>query len=277
MTVSVNQQVVFITGSASGLGRHLTGRFAEQGYKVVATDINYSALQACQQEDAWDSAQVWIRKLDITRQSQWRSVWQAVLEKWQRVDVMCNVAGYLLPGYLAETAFDQIDRHIDINVKGLMYGSKHAAETMVGQGSGHIVNIASLAGIAPIPGIGLYSASKFAVRGFSLSLAQELKPLGVAVSVICPDAIETPMLTLQEDYEEAALTFSGGRTLRVEEVADVLFSKALAKKELEITIPHVRGWLSKLGNTVPAMTFVMADYLGRLGRQKQQYRKLAKP
>lgn len=268
--------VVFITGSASGLGRHLTGRFAARGYRVVATDINFAALQASQQEECWDKDAVWIRKLDITKKNQWQSIWQAVLEKWGRVDVMCNVAGYLLPGYVAETDIDQIDRHIDINVKGLMYGSKYAAETMVKQGGGHIINVASLAAIAPVPGIGLYSASKFAVRGFTLSLAQELKPQGVSVSVLCPDAIETPMLTLQEDYEEAALTFSGGRTLEVKEVADLLFSKIVDKKELEVTIPNVRGWLSKLGNTVPGLSFAMSGFLGRVGRQKQQDRKLAK-
>ena len=269
-------KVVFITGSASGLGKHLTTRFANEGYRVVATDINSDALKQCASELAWDAETVWTRKLDVTKKAQWQSLWQSVLEKWGGVDVLLNVAGYLLPGYLAETDMAQIDRHIDVNVKGLMYGSKLAAEHMTAKHEGHIVNIASLAGIAPIPGIGLYSASKFAVRGFTLSLAQELRPRGVSVSVVCPDAIETPMLTLQEDYDEAVLTFSGGRTLTVAEVADQIFEKALKKGAMEIMIPHSRGWLSKLGNTVPQISFMMGEYLGQLGRKKQQSRKLAK-
>jgi 3-oxoacyl-[acyl-carrier protein] reductase len=265
--------VVFLTGCASGLGLHLAECFIEKGYRVVATDINLAGLKSLAREKNWQEEQVLIRKLDVSKSSQWQKLWAEVLAEWGQVDVMLNVAGYLLPGYVAETPMEQIDRHIDINVKGLMYGSKLAAEHMVEAGQGHIINIASLAGLAPIPGIGLYSASKFAVRGFTLALAQELKPHGVCVSVVCPDAIETPMLTLQEDYEEAALTFSGNKTLTVEGVADAIFKEALGKQAIEVTIPSYRGWIAKAGSSLPSMSFALSDILGKLGRKKQEQRK----
>src|SRR5205085_5137897 len=128
-----------------------------------------------------------------------------------RVDVLMNVAGYLLPGYIHETSADQIERHMDINAKGLMLGTQAAARVMVRQGQGHIINIASMAALAPVPGLCCYSASKYAVRAFSLAVAQELRPHGVYVTAVCPDAVQTPMLDLQVDYQEAAMTFSGRR------------------------------------------------------------------
>lgn len=96
---------------------------------------------------------------------------------------------------------------------------------MVRQGHGHIVNVASL---GPIPGIALYSASKYAVRSFSLAAAQELRAHGVAVTTVCPDAVKTPMFDHQIAYREAALTFTAPRVLRVEEVSRVILGKVLA-------------------------------------------------
>jgi len=269
-------KVVFITGCASGVGKHLVGRFAQDGYRVLATDIDYAGLKRAASEERWPEQTVWLRKLDITQKGHWEKLMSDLFSKWQGLDVMCNVAGYLKPGRVHETELQEVDRHLDINIKGLIYGSKFAAERMVSQGSGLIVNIASLAGVAPIPGISLYSTSKFAVRGFSLSLAQELKPHGVDVSVLCPDAIETPMLDLQEDYEEAALTFSGGKTLTVNDIGDAIFSRILKQRPVEVLLPAHRGWLAKLGNTVPGISFMLSDQLGRIGASRQRKRRQGK-
>lgn len=272
----MNQQIVFITGSASGVGLHLTERFYQAGYCVVATDIDYDTLKLKASERQWAEHSVLLRKLDITSRSQWKKTWQAAIDRWQGIDVMCNVAGYLKPGLIHQSDPDEIDRHFDINVKGLILGSQLAAKQMVQQGSGHIINIASLAGIAPIPGIALYSASKFAVRGFSLALAQELSPLNVDVTVICPDAIDTPMLALQEHYEEAALTFSGSSVLTVEDIGDAIFDKALKNKPMEIDLPIQRGLMAKVASAAPGISSVLGSYLGKRGKAEQEKRKLAR-
>ena len=179
------------------------------------------------------------------------------------LDRLFNIAAYLKPGYIHETDPQEIDRHIDINVKGLIIGSQLAAKHMVEQGKGHIVNIASLGGIAPIPGIALYSTSKFAVRGFSLALAQELKPLGVKVTVICPDAIQTPMLALQEDYDEAALTFSGPKALSLEDIEKIVFAEVLPNAPIEVTLPWQRGALAKLGGAFHKPLFSSVTFCGK--------------
>jgi len=269
----MNNEVIWLTGCASGVGLHLTGAFLQRGYRVVATDINIKELEHQANHQGWDRNNVLIIKLDVTSQDDWQSVYQEVIKRWGRIDKLLNIAGYLKPGFIHETDSNEIDRHIDINVKGLIIGSQLVAKHMVKNGHGHIINIASLAGLAPIPGIALYSTSKFAVRGFSLALAQELKSHGIQVTVICPDAIQTPMLDLQEDYDEAALTFSGPKALSVENIESAIFSNAIPNMPLEISLPWHRGVLAKFGNTFPKAAIALTKALSKQGRKAQKKRK----
>jgi 3-oxoacyl-[acyl-carrier protein] reductase len=266
--------VALITGSASGLGRQLTQDFLTRGYTVIATDINSLGLQSAFKGHAGLGAGLLhLKTLDVSQVQAWEAIFTEVMQQFSRLDVMLNVAGYLKPGNLCDTPSEEVHRHMDINVKGVIFGSQLAGVQMRQQGFGHIINIASLAGLAAVPGIGLYSASKFAVRAFSLSLAQELKSSGVAVTVICPDAIQTPMLTLQEDYEEAALTFSGSKSLTVGEVSAALFDEALINKPMELILPRYRGWLAKVGNLIPQSSFFLGNILRKKGLQEQMRRK----
>lgn len=210
-----------------------------------------------------------VSKLDVTSPGDWKKVMDLAIKKWGKIDVLLNVAGYLLPGYIYEVPPNHIDRHVDINTKGVLYGTREAAIRMVAAGAGHIINIASLAGVAPISGISLYSTSKFAVRGFSLAIAQELREKNVFVTVVCPDAIKTPMLDLQKDYKQASMTFSGGRILTVEEVSKIVLGKVLAKRPLEILIPSHRGILAKIGNVFPTIAAILGPILRKKGLEKQ--------
>ena len=121
-------------------------------------------------------------------------------EAWGEIDVVMNIAGVIRPGEIRSIQAEDVDYHFDINVKGLIFGTRAAAQRMIPRGRGHIINVASLASMAPIPGLGLYSASKYAVRGFSLSAAEELRHHGIAVTTVCPDAVDTPMVDKQLDY-----------------------------------------------------------------------------
>ena len=127
--------------------------------------------------------------------------------------------------------------------------------------------------MAPIPGISLYSASKFAVRGYSLAVAQELAPHNVQVTVLCPDAIRTPMLDLQKDYEEAALTFSGSRFLSAREVSqslqELIEAGQRGRAPVERTLPWSRGLLARIASFAPATNMKLAGMLKRKGLKKQ--------
>ena len=166
--------VMLLTGAGSGIGRHLTGALSARGHKVLATDINLAALEAAAKADRWSERDVKLCKLDIRAPADWEAARQSALTAFSRLDVLLNVAGYLKPGHSWELEASEVDKHFDINVKGLVHGTRVIGAHFVAQKYGQIINIGSLASLAPVPGLCLYSASKFAVRGFSLATAQEL-------------------------------------------------------------------------------------------------------
>lgn len=261
--------VAIITGAASGIGRHWAAVLMKEGYRLVLGDINEEGLAAAFPPRGTPD-NVEIQVLDVTSVDSWVALFQTALNRYNRVDYLFNIAGIITPGYIHETDVEQIDRHLNINTKGTMIGTKLAAELMVEQKQGHIINVASLAGIAPVPGLNLYAASKAAIRSFSLSVANELVDKGVAVTVICPDLVDTPMLEMQLDYAEAALSFSGSaRPLTVRDM-EKAFREAMQDKPLEITVPPSRGLLAKIASMFPATHHQLRRILTRKGLRQQK-------
>jgi len=264
-----SNKVVWLTGSASGVGLHLTSLFQSMGYQVIATDINEEAIHTAAKEGLWKTENMMIRKLNVCQKESWQSVFAEAIERFQKIDIVLNIAGYVKPGFLLETPIEELEKHIDVNLKGVIYGCHIIGLQMLKQGYGHIINIASLAGIAPVPGMGYYSTSKLGIRGYSLILAQELRDKGISVSVVCPDLIITPMYDLQLDFEkESALVFSGPKPLTVEDISDAIFNKVIPKKPFECTIPRHRGLLSKFSNAFPELAYKIAGPFKRIGEAK---------
>lgn len=270
----MRERVMVVTGAASGIGRHVVTRLAAQGHRVLATDIAMEAMASAAREEGWAEGQVKQARLDVRDHTQW----QSVVEHWAtthgRLDVLLNIAGYLRTGRIQDTTAEDVSHHIDINLKGVIFGTQVAARRMVMQGHGHIINIASLAGVAPINGLTLYSTSKFGVRGFSLAARGDLASAGVAVTVICPDAVQTPMLDIQEDDPIASLTFSGA-TLRVEDVGDAV-EVAMRRQSAEVLLPLHRGWLAKVANDWPQAVGWLEPVLRWRGRRVQRRRVAAR-
>lgn len=269
---------IFMTGAAGGVGRVLAADLLEAGHRLMVTDRDLKQLKGFYEEAAQRfGPSLSLQKLDITSHGSWKKSLEGFARKQGNLDVVLNIAGFLQPGYSYDVKESDIDRHMDINARGTMYGIALAARIMKEQSSGHIISIASLAGVAPIPGISLYSASKFAVRGYSLAVAQEMQPHNVQVTVLCPDAIRTAMLDLQKDYEEAALTFSGSRFLTANDVSQAMQKLILkgqqGKAPVEQTLPGSRGFLAKIASFAPATNMKLAGLLRKKGIKKQsQYR-----
>ncbi|MBX7219649.1 MAG: SDR family oxidoreductase [Blastocatellia bacterium] len=264
-----DKTVVLLTGCASGIGQRLAGFCYAAGYQVILTDLRIEELRQQVAANQWDPEQLLVCGLDVRSAADWQTVIQTTLDRWGRIDVLLNVAGFISPGFLTDLDVADIDRHLDINAKGVILGTKLVGDVMVRQKAGHILNIASLAGLAPVPGLSLYSASKFAVRGFSLAVASELKKHGVFLTVICPDAVMTPMLEKQFHADAASLTFSGGKVLTVNEVEQAV-EAALRTKPLEITLPFSRGLLAKLAGSFPQISGLLENLLFAKGRKKRQ-------
>lgn len=262
----------FVTGAASGIGRHLAGELLKRGARVLATDLNRAGLDELRQSSGAGES-LWTETQDVRDAAQWQRLLADMAARWGRVDVLMNVAGVIRPGWVQDGSPQDVDFHLDINAKGVIHGTHAAARQMLRQGGGHIINIASLAGIAPVPGLSLYSASKFAVRGFTLAIAQELAPKNIKVTAVCPDAVQTPMLDMQVDYEQAAMTFSGNRVLTVADVTNVILGRVLEKAPLEVMIPGSRGWLAKLASAFPDLNAALLESLRRKGLKQQQARR----
>jgi 3-oxoacyl-[acyl-carrier protein] reductase len=263
-------EVVLLTGGASGIGLHLAGVLADRGYRVMATDIDEAALSRRALERGWDSGRVVLRRLDVRSAAAWEEALDAAEQAFGDVDVVMNVAGVLRPAYVRDLRPEDVELHLAVNVTGTVLGTRAAARRMVPRRAGHIVNFGSLASLAPVPGLSLYSASKFAVRGFSLAAADELREHGVAVSVIMPDAVQTPMLDLQVEYEEAALTFSGDRALTVDEIGRLMVDVVLPRRPMEVAVPPLRAFLARVANTAPAAAQALRPLLARKGRRVQE-------
>lgn len=270
--MTVLPRVAIVTGAASGIGRHWAGVLAAQGdhYRLMLTDINEAGLCAA----FAPSRRVRLHGLDVSSVEQWERVVQDTLQSFGRIDYLFNIAGGGRPGFLIDVPMQLVDTTIDVNLKGPIYGMKTVAPTMMRQGAGHIVNVASLAGISATPGNELYSAAKSGLRAVSLAAAVRLRARGVFLTVICPDLVDTPTLTrhLELNPEDVALIHSGRRALTLVDVERAFF-RAMREKPLEVTLPRWRGWLAKLNNICPPLMFRFYGPLMRRGLRRIEERK----
>jgi 3-oxoacyl-[acyl-carrier protein] reductase len=244
----MNPTLIVLTGAASGIGKQLLATFSARQVPLILVDLDAGKLETLAQGS---KSVGWVDG-DVAQEATWVRVLEAAKKMGLPISHLINCAGVIRPGFLEGYGLEDIDYHLNCNAKGTILGTTLIGRAMKNQGFGHILNISSLAGLAPVSGLSLYAASKFAVRGFSLSVAAELKKYGVWVSVICPDLVNTPMLDLQLGYpEETKLTFSGPKqVLEAEEVVRVIL-RVMERPRTLVCIPESRGLLAKIAGTWP--------------------------
>lgn len=263
---------VLVTGAASGIGRHLASALAADGEKVYAADIDTEGLSTSAEQMQWEAQDVETVELDVTEPDDWREIVDRIVDERERIDLLVHAAGLVEPARVIDTTPEAIDRQVDVNLKGTMYGTNIVGGAMADHGDGHIVNFGSLASLAAVPGMGAYAATKFGVRGFTLAAAQELHEQGVAVTLVMPDAVDTPMLEAEAESEDAAVAFSG-TVLTVDDIEEVFFDRVLPDQPLEVAIPRNRGALAKLTNLVPGVVRALLPLFEMMGESKlEDYR-----
>lgn len=189
--MKVAGKTVLITGGGGGIGAGLAEAFAEQGAKVVVTDINHGYAEAEAQRIGHGVVAL---AHDVSSLESWASVARQVEDQLGAVDVLCNNAGIsqsFKP--LTEIEPDEFARILAINVTGVYNGIKTFAAAMQARGQGHIVNTSSVNGLLPHATFAAYTASKFAVTGLSEALRMELAPHGVGVSILYPGLTRSRM------------------------------------------------------------------------------------
>jgi NAD(P)-dependent dehydrogenase (short-subunit alcohol dehydrogenase family) len=187
-------KVAIITGGASGIGRALSEELARRGVEIVLADRQLEVAKevAAGIEGAGGKASA--AQLDVRSFEAFDALARDTHARTGRIDYLFNNAGIAVGGEMSTYGVEDYDDVIDVNLRGVTNGIQAVYPRMIAQGSGHIVNTASVAGLISAPE-GSYTATKFAVVGLSKALRIEAAMHGVRVSVLCPGAVRTPILT----------------------------------------------------------------------------------
>jgi NAD(P)-dependent dehydrogenase (short-subunit alcohol dehydrogenase family) len=185
---NTDSTVWLITGSSTGFGRSLTEAVLQKGDRVVATARKPEQLSDLVQQYGDAIAPV---QLDVTNPQDVQAAVETALSTYDRIDVLVNNAGYGSMGAIEEVSDDDIKRQFDTNLFGAINMIRAVLPTLRDQRSGHILNISSVGGVVSFAGTGMYCATKFALEAVSEALAQEVKPLGIKVTIVEPGAFRT--------------------------------------------------------------------------------------
>jgi NAD(P)-dependent dehydrogenase (short-subunit alcohol dehydrogenase family) len=182
-------KIAIITGGASGIGRALGTQLVRRGARIVLADINGDSARATAEAIGAASA----APVDVTDAVAVERLVSSTVAEHGRLDYLFNNAGIAVSGEVRNMTLADWTQLIDVNLRGVVNGVVSAYPVMIRQGFGHIINTASMAGLAPAPGFTAYSATKHAVVGLSTGLRAEAAGHGVKVSVVCPGVIDTPL------------------------------------------------------------------------------------
>jgi NADP-dependent 3-hydroxy acid dehydrogenase YdfG len=233
-------KVVAITGGARGIGKATASALAAKGCRIAIGDLDLELAEKTAAELGGGAIAV---QLDVTE----RDSFAAFLDEAERevgpIDVLINNAGIMPIGRFADEDDATARRMIDINLHGVIFGTKLALARMEPRNSGHIVNIASQAGKAGLPGGATYCATKHAVVGLSEAVAAELDGTNVEISVVMPAVVNTELAAGLKDVR-------GVKNLEPEEVADAIV-EALETNRFEVWVPRSSAAISTVLNLVP--------------------------
>jgi short-subunit dehydrogenase len=192
--MEVKGRIVIVTGASSGIGEATAREFAKQGAKIVLAARRVDRLESLAGEIAAmnTGAEALVVQADLSKLEDIQSVIAKTIEKFSRIDVLVNNAGFGRLDWLENLdPIKDIQSQFDVNVLGVIQTTRQALPVMIKQRSGHVINMCSMAGLVATPTYTIYAACKHAVHGFSEALRREVKPWGIDVSMIYPGGVTT--------------------------------------------------------------------------------------
>jgi NAD(P)-dependent dehydrogenase (short-subunit alcohol dehydrogenase family) len=237
---SLAGSVVAITGGARGIGRATAAALIAQGARVAIGDIDAALAERAAAELRGGAIGL---PLDVTDRASFASFLDQVEDRLGPLDVLVNNAGIMPIGPFVEETDATAERIIDINVHGVMFGSKLALERFVPRRRGHLVNIASIAGKGAAPHLATYCASKFAVVGLTEALRQEFRSAGIDVTVVMPVGVNTELYSGLQPMR-------GMKTPEPEDVADAIV-EALQTQRYEVYVPKRMNAILRISALLP--------------------------
>jgi len=244
------EKIAIVTGGASGIGRAVCEQLCKRGATVVVADINGEGAGEVASGISETGGRAQASQMDVAREDDVQKLIDETVSEHGRLDYMFNNAGICVVGEERDVSLDHWRSVLDVNLFGVIYGTRAAYSLMVKQGFGHIINTASLAGLIPATQEISYTASKHAVVGISNSLRLEGAELGVKVSVVCPGFVQTgvfdAILAVNVDKEKlmARIPFKMKATKAAEEIL-----RGVARNRATIVFPayaRIMWWLYRL-------------------------------
>ncbi|WP_340678234.1 SDR family oxidoreductase [Paraglaciecola sp.] len=225
-------QCVLITGGASGLGAALVKRYAQQGAKICIADLHAERAKSVIALHSPQAADLFFQPCDITNQADVEELLKVITARWGKLDILVNNAGVATGGALAFEDIEQWEWVLNINLLGMVRMSRAFVPLLAKQSQSCLINIASQAGITPIPYMASYNASKAAVVSFSETMHLELATDGINVSVVCPSFFATnldeSMRSKQPGVHELVKKLLSRSDINADEVAAIIVNKSKA-------------------------------------------------
>lgn len=224
-----------VTGAGSGLGRELCLKLAERRYRILLADVNVAQAQESLEmvRKAGGDGEVYV--CDVTQKEAVEQMARYAFNTFRRVDLLINNAGVTSAGFIGDIPIKDWEWCINIDMWGMIYGCHYFIPQMREQGGGHIINVASAAGLVCLPEMGPYNVAKAAVIALSETIKTELAPHNIGVTVVCPSFFKTNLLKsmrYQNDFQKelAQTTFERSR-LSASDIAGYVM-KAMDKNRL---------------------------------------------
>jgi meso-butanediol dehydrogenase / (S,S)-butanediol dehydrogenase / diacetyl reductase len=240
--VKLQGKVGYVTGGGHGIGRGIALALAREGAHVLVADIDVAAARAVADEVSAVGVQSHAMPVDVTRWDDAQNLCSTIEEKFGRLDIAVNSAGVISVRRVEDMSEAEWDRIMNVNAKGPFLCCRAVIPLLRRAGAGAIINIASVSGKDGYPGLAHYSASKYAVIGFTNSLAKELAREEITVNAICPGVVRTSMWdllaeewrndneTAEESWQRQVLAFvPQGRPQTAEDIGDLVVYLALAR------------------------------------------------
>lgn len=274
--MEIKGKLVLITGGSSGIGLALARQLAEKGNRLVLVARGMEQLEAARDSlKPVEAGNHLVISTDIRDIDQVNRMAAQVLEQAGVPDLLINSAGVAHPGYVQELGLDIYHWMMDVNYWGALYITKAFLPGMMERRSGQIVNIASTAGFAGVFSYTAYSASKFALRGFSESLRAEMKPYCITVSLVYPSDTDTPQLAYENQFKPVELvemlSTVSFMPYSPEVVAERILKGVEKNKEIIITDAGNKALYAivhYLNLAYPFQDFLLNRALNKLGRRK---------
>jgi short-subunit dehydrogenase len=256
-------KTVIITGGSEGVGAATARMFAEAGANLLLVARGKKKLEAIA-EKLRGKTRIEIFPMDVADADACVSLFKKAQYEFGRVDILINNAGYHQRGLFESVAAEDLGRMIDVNLKGPIILCRDALPYLRESDGAAIINVASLAGRAPVPGSAAYSASKFGLRAFTFALAEELRDTNIKLAIVSPGAIDTGFSASYLD-KVTDLTLSQPISTP-EEVAQAILDLC-SNNQREQAIPAISGYLTTVSYLLPWLSRMLQPMLQRKGKR----------